>query len=192
VPEVSVVKPEHEARAIDAIVLAFAQDPFARWVYPKPHEYLANCPIFTRAFAGRAFAHGTAHHVAGHSATALWLPPGVRPDEEALMSLVETSVAPDCLQDMFTMMAQMDGYHPEEPHWYLPLIGVDPAQQGRGYGSALLRHALARIDAEHAPAYLENTNPANTPLYARHGFEPIGSIQVEDGPPLLPMLRHPR
>jgi len=32
----------------------------------------------------------------------------------------------------------------EDPHWYLPLIGVDATKQGRGYDSALLRHALER------------------------------------------------
>ena len=34
--------------------------------------------------------------------------------------------------------------------------------------------------------------PANIPLYRRHGFEVLGTIQVEDAPPLFPMLRQPR
>jgi hypothetical protein len=39
---------------------------------------------------------------------------------------------------------------------------------------------------------MESTNPANIPLYRRHGFEMIGQIQVDDAPPLFPMLRRPR
>ena len=41
----------------------------------------------------------------------------------------------------------MDECHPDESHWYLPMIGVEPSAQGEGLGAALLRHALARCDA---------------------------------------------
>jgi ribosomal protein S18 acetylase RimI-like enzyme len=86
----------------------------------------------------------------------------------------------------------MRGYHPSEPHWYLPLIGVDPFQQGSGLGSALMRHALARCDSEGKPAFLESSNPKNVPLYERHGFEVLGRIQAGASPTLFPMLRKAR
>jgi ribosomal protein S18 acetylase RimI-like enzyme len=84
---------------------------------------------------------------------------------------------------------QMGQYHPDEPHWYLPLIGVDPAQQGKGYGSALLKHAFRLCDEDGTSAYLESSNPENIPLYRRHGFEVLGTIQVGSAPPITPMLR---
>jgi len=87
---------------------------------------------------------------------------------------------------------QFEAYHPEEAHWYLPLIGVDPARQGHGYGSALLRHALARSDRDGVPAYLEATSPRNRALYERHGFAALGAIRVAGWPPVWPMLRRPR
>jgi ribosomal protein S18 acetylase RimI-like enzyme len=86
----------------------------------------------------------------------------------------------------------MGGYHPTEPHWYLPLIGVDSAHQGRGYGSALLRHALRQCDQDNVAAYLESSNPANVPLYERHGFVVLGTTQVGSSPPFIPMLRAAR
>ena len=70
---------------------------------------------------------------------------------------------------------QMGRYHPQEPHWYLPFIGVDPVRQGQGIGAALLRPILEKCDAERLPAYLESSNPRNRPLYQRHGFEMVGS-----------------
>jgi ribosomal protein S18 acetylase RimI-like enzyme len=54
----------------------------------------------------------------------------------------------DSSEEIFAFMEQMDRSHPSEPHWYLPMIGVDPGKQGNGYGSALLKHALERCDGE--------------------------------------------
>jgi ribosomal protein S18 acetylase RimI-like enzyme len=87
---------------------------------------------------------------------------------------------------------QMGSFHPAEPHWYLPMIGVDVPFQNRGYGSALLRHALAVCDRDGVPAYLESSNPRNVPLYQRHGFELMGVIQAGSSPKLFPMVRKPR
>jgi GNAT superfamily N-acetyltransferase len=72
------------------------------------------------------------------------------------------------------------------------LVGVDPLRQGRGLGSAILQEGLRRCDADGLPAYLENSNPKNTGLYERLGFEAIGLIQPADFPPMQPMLRRPR
>jgi len=69
---------------------------------------------------------------------------------------------------------------------------VDPAHQGRGYGDALMSYALRRCDRDHLPAYLESTNPRNVSLYRRHGFEPLGSIQVGSSPTMVPMFRAAR
>ena len=85
----------------------------------------------------------------------------------------------------------MDEAHPEEPHWYLPLIGTDPTQQGNGFGSALLDHTLAICDQQNVPAYLEATSPRNIRLYQRHGFVVLGTIQIGGSPPITPMLRKP-
>jgi ribosomal protein S18 acetylase RimI-like enzyme len=86
----------------------------------------------------------------------------------------------------------MASYHPPEPHWYLPLLGVDPTRQGQGVGSALLQHATARCDQAGQLAYLESSNPANVPLYERHGFEIVGQIQAGTSPTFHPMVRKPR
>lgn len=113
----------------------------------------------------------------------------LQPDEQALMAHFQRTV-PDKHQDtLFAVFEQMGRYHPDEPHWYLPLIGVDPAQQGRGYGSALLAHALRLCDEDGTPAYLESSNPRNIPLYQRNGFEVLGTIEAGNFPPITPMLR---
>ena len=184
---------EQEQQAIiDVITLAFSTDPMARWAFPSPQTYLAIWPQAVKAFGGHGFAHGTVHLAGGGAAAAMWLPPGVQPDSERLRVLTEQHAPPERQADMAQVFQQMGRFHPEEPCWYLPLIGVDPASQGQGYGSALLRYALEQVDRTGAPAYLESSNPRNVPLYERHGFNVLGSIQAGSSPTVVPMLRRPR
>jgi ribosomal protein S18 acetylase RimI-like enzyme len=90
------------------------------------------------------------------------------------------------------MLEEMGSYHPKELHWYLPLIGTDPMQQGKGHGSAPLHHALALCDEQRTLAYLEATSRRSVPLYQRHGFEILGTIKINNtAPAVTPMLRKP-
>jgi ribosomal protein S18 acetylase RimI-like enzyme len=60
---------------------------------------------------------------------------------------------------------------PEAPHWYLSLLGVHPAAQGRGLGGALLGAWLGRVDAAGGDAWLETDAPRSLGLYRAAGFE---------------------
>jgi ribosomal protein S18 acetylase RimI-like enzyme len=191
-PIIQTATASDEAPSIAVVVLAFSADPAARWTWPDPQQYLRHSPSFVQAFGGQAFAHRSAYFVDGYAGAALWLPPDVHPDEDVLITLVQRTVSEPMQKDVFAVFEQMGRFHPGEPHWYLPLIGVDPSHQGKGYGSALLQHALPSCDRDHTLAYLESTNPKNIPLYERHGFELLGTIQVGTSPPLFPMLRKPR
>lgn len=174
---------------ISVITLAFTADPMARWSQPDPLKYLTNFPAVVRAFGGNAFASGTAYFADGFAGAALWLPPGVGPDEETLAKLIVEGAPAEIQDDLQGIFEQMEKFHPTEPHWYLPMIGVDPAQQGNGVGSALMKEALKTVDRDGTIAYLESSNPKNISLYERHGFGVIGEIQVGSSPTLRPMLR---
>jgi len=191
-PNVRTATAADELQMVHTVVLAFAADPVARWCWPDPHQYLTSMPPFIRAFAGGAFVHDGAHCVDDLSGAALWLPPHVHPEEEMVGGVIERTVAPSVRPDLVAVFEQMAAHHPDGPHWYLPLIGVDPARQGGGRGAALLAYALRQCDRDHLPAYLESTNPRNRSLYERHGFEALGTIQVGGSPPLIPMLRRAR
>jgi ribosomal protein S18 acetylase RimI-like enzyme len=181
-----------EASAIAVVVLAFSADPAARWTWPDPDQYLRHFPSFVKVFGGKAFAHESAYYVGGYAGAALWLPPEVRPDEDALIALLQRTGSAQFQKDGVAVFEQMGRYHPQEPHWYLPFIGVDPFHQGKGCGAALMQHALIPCDRNHTLAYLESSNPKNIPLYERHGFDLLGTIQVGTSPPIFPMLRKPR
>jgi ribosomal protein S18 acetylase RimI-like enzyme len=181
-----------EASIIDVLVRANWADPAARWVWPDSQRFLMYFPSFVRAFGGKAFAHGSAYYIDGYIGAALWLPPDVHTDENALIALLQRTVSDQIQKDVFAVFEQMGRYHPNEPHWYLPLMGVDPSQQSKGFGSALLQHILIQFDRNNKLAYLESSNPRNIPLYKRHGFELLGTIQTGTSPSISPMLRRPR
>jgi ribosomal protein S18 acetylase RimI-like enzyme len=176
-------------RSIASLVVAFVADPFIRWMLPDSRQYLDCFPRVLKYYAGRAFEHSCAYRSGDFKAAALWLPPGVTPDEEALGTVIREGVAPELQEEVFGVLEQVGAGHPRETHWYLPAIGVEPLSQGRGYGSALLARGLEVCDRDHLAAYLEATNPANVPLYQRFGFEVIGRIQAGSSPAITPMFR---
>lgn len=189
VPEVTSATASMEASAVNTVVLGFAADPMVRWVWPDPTVYLRIMPQFVRAFGGRAFELGTAYVTEGARAAALWLPPGIEPDEAAMAAVMAQTERPDIADDLGHVLQAMASFHPHEPHWYLPLIAADPNWIGRGLGALLMKHALRRCDEEGIVAYLESSNPRNISLYERHGFRVIGEIQHGSSPTMTPMLR---
>lgn len=175
----------------DTLALAFSGDPCTRYLWPKPGAFLRGYPRLLMAIGGTGLERGTAFATADFTAASLWLRPGGKPDGDAIDALIGETVSAERQAVAAKVGELMDTFHPEEPHWYLSMLGVDPARQGRGLGSALLRHTLTLCDAEGLPAYLESSNPKNISLYERHGFEVLGQIQPHDFPGLTPMLRRP-
>lgn len=192
IPEIHSARTSERERAIAAIVLGFAADPIMRWVWPEPADYLSAMPRMVAAFGGAAFECGSAYVTDGYRGTALWLPPGVEPDTEALQALLGETVPEARLEELGGFLEGMAASHPrDEPHWYLPLVAVDPRWHGGGLGSALMKHAVQRCDAEGLMAYLEATSERNLALYERYGFEVVAHIQAGSSPTAYGMLRRP-
>lgn len=178
-------------QCIAVIVLAFGNEPGARWMYPDPYQYIANFPEFVKIFSDKALAYGSAHYIDQFLAAAFWLPPQVRTEQETLVELISNSVSEKLRYDIFELFEKLNFYHPKEPHWHLPLIGTDPTHQGKGYGSALLAYALNIFDQNQAPAFLEATSEKSVRIYQRKGFEVLDTVQVGNSPHIFPMLRKP-
>jgi GNAT superfamily N-acetyltransferase len=183
---------DERASVIATLVTAFVDDPFIRWMFPEPETYLTAFPMVLKYFAGAAFENQTAYQAQDAKGAALWLPPGVSPDEEGLGQVLIDHVDAERQEQVFAVMEQVGAGHPEDAHWYLPAMGVDPKEQGKGFGAALLGESLGACDAEGRLAYLESTNPRNVPFYLRHGFEVVGEIQIDGSPVLTRMLRAAR
>jgi len=72
---------------------------------------------------------------------------------------------------------------PDEPHWFLDQIGVDPDRQGEGIGRMLVDFGLELARRDGLPAFLETGVARNVGYYERFGFrvEEEGDAPM-DGP----------
>ena len=176
-------------RLVPPIVLAFGSDPFVRWFLPDPLQYSVTFTKLVGLHAETVLDHRGAYRSDDFRSVALWYPPGVQPDGTAIGAIFAGLLGAAREEVLSSVLEQMSASKPTESHMYLRMIGVDPALQGRGHGSALMRAGLDDCDRLGLPAYLEATSVGSRVLYERHGFEVRAEIQVADAPPVWPMLR---
>ena len=72
---------------------------------------------------------------------------------------------------------------------YLCVVGVEPAEQGRGLGAEVIRSTLAAMAPDHTACLLKTENPANVAVYEHLGFRVVRTVQPPIGP-LSTLLRH--
>lgn len=173
---------------------AFYDDPPFIWMLPDPKTRLKRSRRFFTALArGEALARGGVDvALVGTEVTgaAIWRPPGHWETEQLRTVLGVVGAFGRRTRAVAALAHAMARAHPREPHWYLFAIGVDPAWQGTGVASALLRSRLGQCDHDGLPAYLEASKAASVPLYQHFGFEPTGNPDLPDGaPPLTAMWR---
>ncbi|WP_026123067.1 GNAT family N-acetyltransferase [Nocardiopsis halotolerans] len=182
---------------------AFYQDPLFRWLFPDDGLRMAQN---ARACAMMA---GFAHVPSGHATVAesreepargpvvrgaaLWTPPGATTEGPLVLlrSLPHwiRLLGPARLPELVRYLGGLKASAPEEPHWYLSMLGSDPAVRGSGAGTRLLRAGLTRADSEGVPVYLETTNPANIGYYERFDFRVTRAIHHPTTPSAYCMLR---
>jgi GNAT superfamily N-acetyltransferase len=78
---------------------------------------------------------------------------------------------------------------PDEPNWFIDHLGVDPARQGDGVGSSLLRFALGKASADRLPLFLETGRERNVDYYTRFGFEVFHDDDAPGGGPHVWFMR---
>jgi len=183
-----------------ALGRAFFDDPVMTWLLPDAGRRAKGLPIMFATLARHQYLAAGGMEVAAEgpnvAAAALWSPPGrwqaARATELRMMPGFVRAFGSDHARGK-QVEELMKQHHPEEPHWYLAVIGSDPTYRGQGFGHALMASRLDRVDNEHAAAYLESSNVDNLAYYERFGFEVTAEIEIpEGGPTIWPMWRAPR
>jgi len=77
--------------------------------------------------------------------------------------------------------------------WYLSIVGVAPAAQGRGIGARLIEPTLTEADKAGVDCYLETFDSRNPRFYQRLGFSAVAShVEPVTGSAYTIMNRSPR
>lgn len=190
IPAVRQATADDRKTVVNIITLAFTVDPLNRWYLPGAERFLTWFPQLADVFVGPSIEAGACFLTSGEDGAAIWLPPGAEVDNERAEGVIGQAVPSHLLADAGELFAFLESSHPhDEDCWYLPLIGVDVAAQGRGLGAILMKHVTDLLDENGALGYLESSNPKNVSLYERHGFEVIDQKSFGDSPLISPMVR---
>jgi GNAT superfamily N-acetyltransferase len=190
-PKIKVDRLRHSQfdEAVELLSRAFHDQPYDTYIEPDPARRMNTLRESFRCRVRHCLAvgepYGTGETLSG---VALWMPPGVphlTKEQEREFGFDrlpeifgETALAREApLREVLTAEHKR---HMTGPHWYLPILGVDPARQGEGIGSAMLEPVLTAADSGRLSCYLDTVQPRNVPFYQRHGFR----VLVEEVEPV--------
>jgi ribosomal protein S18 acetylase RimI-like enzyme len=192
------LRPDQLDEASALLARAFQDDPAWTWVLPDAQRRATLLPwLFRSGFETvAADLWTTPGHVLGVSR---WLPPG-RPTLRVGTTLRVFVATPLRLREA-TSRYLAYGRAVEDvraraakgaAHWYLAGIGVEPAEQRRGIGGALLQPGLDAASRDGLPCVLLTNAERNLSFYRRHGFEVVLEADTPNGPPhAWAMVRSP-
>jgi ribosomal protein S18 acetylase RimI-like enzyme len=172
-----------------ALVLrqAFAEYELLRYYFPDEKQRYSVARLFGLTAISICLKYGEVYASSEKlEGVAAWLPPGKAPFGmwQVIRSVPLSTLFGLAHQGISRMMA-FDRYSDVQhrnlvpyPHWYLHIIGVDPAHQGQGFASRLVRPVLERTDKERMACYLETHNIKNVAIYRRFGFEVISDGKI--------------
>jgi GNAT superfamily N-acetyltransferase len=195
-PGVRIAGPDDVDRIVDTMTSAFFHDPMWGPAFPDVDRRAEQASALWRLFVTSALRYPWMFVTDNIESAALWITPHgheLTPDEAAgLGPFLDGVAGPVVAAGIMDIFDRLDAAHPVEPHFYLSLLATHDDHRGHGIGMALLADNLARIDALHAPAYLESCNPANNKRYETVGFHPRDTITLPSGHQVTTMWRPAR
>jgi ribosomal protein S18 acetylase RimI-like enzyme len=179
----------------DVLARAFWDDPIMMWLVPHERTRYRRLKTFFAIELAMYGRHNLVYTTTDLSSAALWARPNQwrTPPADVLRS------SPRLLSAFgikaitgLGFLQNMEKAHPAEEHWYLGIVGADPARQGTGAGRAVIDIALEHCDEIGLGAYLESSKHSNVPYYERFGFQVTSELSREGWPTVWPMWRDPR
>lgn len=178
-------------QAAGLLARAFQGDPLFRYAIPQDDKRAKVLTWLLGRVLVYASLYGEVHTTPALRGVVCWVAPGK--NKLTPYRVLRTGLTPITVR--FGLAAyrrfdinqayvyKMHTQHAPKDHWYLWAIGVDPASQGKGIGSALMKPVLTKASASGTPCYLETHNTRNVRFYEKHGFRVVSEGDVPKGGP---------
>ncbi len=173
-------------RACEVMGRAFRDDQLLEYLVPEDAKRARLAPSFVGKVVRYCLSYGEVYTTPAVEGVACWLPPGH--SSPTFTGMLRTGLLTEPLKfgwagfrRFMGMVSYTEKVHKQAvpgPHWYLWGLGVEPSEQGKGIGGALMQPILARAAADDLPCYLETQNESNVPFYRKHGFEVVSDGEV--------------
>jgi GNAT superfamily N-acetyltransferase len=121
-------------------------------------------------FFGQAFVAVVDGALCGYVHCNAW--PYCLPAPEEIPNASVTLLKPlgEAVPKIIQWFARWCHLDPEEPHVHLGPIGVAPARQRQGIGTALMNRYIKQLEEERSVGYLETDRLENVEFYKKFGF----------------------
>jgi len=197
--EIVKLDPVYIQKASTVLSAAFFNYPMFVFYFPDPKRRARYLPWYFRNILNCAMRYGEAYTTPEISGVIFTLPPGHT--KFTLWEYIQNGFlltpfflgfrnfkqSMDC--ESFVAYTQ-ERLMKNRPHYYLWGLAVDPRQQVKGIGAALMLPVLTQVDAQKVPVYLETHDEKNVPYYQKYGFDLIATVRIPKyGLPIWCMLR---
>ncbi|MES2207597.1 MAG: GNAT family N-acetyltransferase [Pseudomonadota bacterium] len=173
----TLLHPNDIALASVIMAKAFCTEPFSIYCIPDDSQRLR---VLIKHFSALMHYYQNVYGESYKSEGALkgvcvWEPPiaGGRSEYDIFTELTKV-LGPFSFGRYLKIIDQLDAIRKKEmpvPHWYLALLAVDPIEQCKGIGSALLQPMLKMADVQHMSVYLWTDQPSSIAFYQKHNFK---------------------
>ncbi|SDQ41425.1 Acetyltransferase (GNAT) family protein [Pseudoxanthomonas sp. CF385] len=180
--EITRATPADLLQTVDRLTLAFAHDPITGFLLQDGPAYRERLARFFSLLMRARIALGMPVLVARDGAEIHGMVMGNVPSPPAWPDDIahEWEDFERAVPGMVDRLAIYEGlaakFAPAVPHYYLGVIGVDPAKHGHGIGMRLIKTFcdLSAADGLSHGVYLETGEPSNVRFYERAGFVEAG------------------
>jgi ribosomal protein S18 acetylase RimI-like enzyme len=179
----------HIAEAAHVLSRAFAADPLMRYLFAERGRDYRSClrAIFQYQCALQLELQWPLlgiiprTRIAGVVGIGLPEQPAWPKSVTELQSALTNQMGPQAVERLDRYAARTNGHFPNEPLFYVRMIGVRPESQGQGYARLLLEAVHRRSEAhpKSTGVALDTENAANVEIYKRMGYQVVGQAKVD-------------
>jgi len=187
--------------ASQMLARSFHNDPLMTYLLPEAAKRSVPLAAFFEVCLRYGKISGEIYSPPNVEGAAIWINPGS--PSLSLIRAIRAGLLASTLRGViklgpsaFGRLLNLDSYtgkvHKQvipEAHYYLMVLGVDPASQGQGLGVSLVRPVLEKADTAGLPCYLETTNPKNPAFYQKLGFRVVDEGLIPKGGPYAWAMR---